>query len=639
MIKSNPYFRPLIPILIAFIIGILFGSRFYGYDVLGYSFIAISILLILVKILKEQKTFLLNRSHHCNIVLPFVLFTALGFITIQLWIHPQFPKNHIIHFLDSDKYEITGKICSNPEQYHKRQRFILNAETLGDGNKDKKVIGKIRVTIYGKSDELFFGDEVKFASRIRSIRNFNNPGGFNYSRYMAFEKVWATANTQPNEIVLLERNSKKTGRAFIENYRDKIGVFIQDTVDEDTSGLLRALMLGDKSGISKDTRESFNRAGVAHVLAISGLHIGIIAMVFFAIFVKIFTQFDFFLWNALTKKVAAVLSLFPVLAYGLLSGMSPSTQRAVIMVSVFLITFLFEAEREPVNTLALAAFLILAFHPPSLFSISFQLSFISVFFIIYGLSEVNFLNTFHLSWDKLQVSKKLLTFLLVSFFAFIGSLPIVMVYFNQVSTVGILANLFIIPLIGFVAVPLGLTSVFLYPFSSTLAIWCIKGSSYVIEKSLTIVTFISEMPFSAVKTITPTILEIICFYLLIWSAINLKKNRLMKYVVITVIIVFTADVAFWIHERYLHDDLRITIIDIGQGSSALLEMPGGYTALIDGGGFSDNSYFDIGERVVGPLLWRKKIKTVDTLVLSHPNSDHLNGLIYVAKHFNVKKRQ
>jgi competence protein ComEC len=81
----------------------------------------------------------------------------------------------------------------------------------------------------------------------------------------------------------------------------------------------------------------------------------------------------------------------------------------------------------------------------------------------------------------------------------------------------------------------------------------------------------------------------------------------------------------------------VTIIDVGQGSAALLELPRGYHVLMDGGGFSDNSSFDVGAQVVAPLLWRKKIRTVDALILSHPNSDHLNGLLYIAEHFNVKE--
>lgn len=636
MLTSTAYFRPIIPILVSLISGILFGYQLPGFDILVYVFAVTSIVLILINLLEEYKQVNKIRLYFTNIAIPLILFSSLGYVSIQPWIHPQFPKNHIIHYKDSDKYEITGTVCSIPKKFNRRQRFVINVYRMKNNKEVILATGKMRVTVYGQGPDLFKGDDVWFISRIKSIRNFKNPGGFDYQRYMAFKKIWTTAYTQADRIRIVKTKQLTFGFDYIEEYRKKVSIFIQKNAEENASGLLKALLLGDKTGISKDTREAFNRAGVAHVLAISGLHIGIIAMFFFAIFQTMLLRVDVFLWNGWVKKTAGILTLLPVMLYGLLSGMSPSTQRALIMVGLFLITFLFDREQDSMNTLALAALVILIAHPPSLFLISFQLSFITVFFIIFGLNRVDYLSAIQLSWDRLQIIKKVSTFIMVSFLAFLGSLPIVMVYFNQVSFVGILANLFIIPLIGFVAVPLGLTSVILYPVFLPAASWCIKASSFVIEKSITIVSFFSELPFAAIKTLTPTVLEILCFYLLIGSIIQLKKNRLMKYIAISVVLVLSVDTVYWLHQRFFHDDLKVTIIDVGQGSSALLEIPGGETMLIDGGGFSDNTYFDIGERVVGPLLWRKKIMTVDTLVLSHPNSDHLNGLIYIAKHFNVR---
>jgi competence protein ComEC len=107
-------------------------------------------------------------------------------------------------------------------------------------------------------------------------------------------------------------------------------------------------------------------------------------------------------------------------------------------------------------------------------------------------------------------------------------------------------------------------------------------------------------------------------------------------VVILAVITLTVDSCYWLYQRFWHPDFRVTVIDVGDGSANLLEIPGGYTIMIDGGGFADNSSFDMGARIIAPFLWRKKIKTVDMLILSHPNSDHLNGLIYLADHFNVK---
>ncbi len=118
---------------------------------------------------------------------------------------------------------------------------------------------------------------------------------------------------------------------------------------------------------------------------------------------------------------------------------------------------------------------------------------------------------------------------------------------------------------------------------------------------------------------------------------RISRSDLATAALVLVLVTLAADTCYWLYQRFGYTDLRVTVIDVGHGSSSLLEFPGGYTMLIDGGGFADNSAFDVGAAIVAPLLWRKKIRAVDTLILSHPNSDHLNGLIYIARHFHVKK--
>jgi competence protein ComEC len=362
------------------------------------------------------------------------------------------------------------------------------------------------------------------------------------------------------------------------------------------------------------------------------------------------------------------------------------------MVSIFLLTFLVEREQDSINTLALAALVILVADPPSLFSISFQLSFSAVFAIIYGFSRVQ--NRTALQkiqtrnhW-RLRFKSWLIGFFLVSLFAICGSLPLVAFYFNQISFVGLAANFLMVPLVGFIAVPLGLTALFVSPLSTTLASWCIKAGTEVLIYTLKIIKFFADLPFASVKMVTPSVLEIGCFYTLAWALLNMRslqldladksrraaeeerpnvpgtlnallsgvklsrrkflrilqilpstrlsQRHIAKMAIALVFIMLAADTCYWLYQRFWHKDLRVTVIDVGQGSASLLELPGGHTILIDGGGFADNSAFDVGARIIAPFLWRKKIRTVDTLVLSHPNSDHLNGLIYIAKHFNVK---
>jgi len=246
---------------------------------------------------------------------------------------------------------------------------------------------------------------------------------------------------------------------------------------------------------------------------------------------------------------------------------------------------------------------------------------------------------------------------MTSFLAILGTLPLVMYYFNQVSLVGLPANIIFIPLIGFVVVPLGIMAVFIYPLTVTGALVCLKAASAVLEYVIKIINLISGWAFAAIKTITPNYLEIFCFYVLFWVLLNLKKvknknpvalskdrhgqskHSIQKSVVIIGLLtvsMFSADVAYWLYQRCWHDDFRVTMIDVGHGAASLLELPYGYNMLIDGGGFSDNRVFDVGASIVAPFLWQKKIQRIDTLVLSHANSDHLNGLIYIAENFHVK---
>ncbi|MBW2010258.1 MAG: DNA internalization-related competence protein ComEC/Rec2 [Deltaproteobacteria bacterium] len=648
------YSRPVIPLLIFLMFGIVFGWWFPGHVKWAYIIILLNAGWILQKIIRQETAF----------ISPLILFFCLGYLSIQTWATPEFPPDHLIHFTDSERWQIVGTIDDTPindvtSAYRKKARFILKAERLANKNKSFPVTGKVRVTVYGQRAEFSIGDRVTFASRIKPIRNFNNPGGFDYERYMAFKGIWVAGYVRGNKIVRLETKSKKRTGRIIEDVRHHIVALIEDSGPGAQTNLLKALIVGQRSSISPALRESFNRAGIGHILAISGLHIGIVASVAFFIFRWLLSRFSFVLWRGWSKKGAALLSLVPVFVYAILAGMAPSTQRAVIMVTVFLMTFLFEREHDLLNTVAVAAMLILVVYPPSLFTASFQLSFSAVLGILFGMSKMQ--KT--VSPEKRPgygLGDIFFKLFFVSFFAFLGTLPLAMLYFNRFSLVGLAANLFIIPLIGYIVVPLGLFSVFLYPFSIYGASLGMNICAGVLAKILYIVRFFSDLPFAAVKTFTPTLLEICCYYFLFWAILNFKRSKedhnachlsntgeksleknssvpkSVKVVFVVVLLVMCADVCYWMSERFWHDDLRVTAIDVGQGTSAFLEFPGGYCLLIDGGGFPGDSTFDTGARIIAPFLWRKKIKTVDTLVLSHPDSDHLKGLLYIAEHFNVK---
>jgi len=663
---AGPFYRPLIPLLLALMGGLAAGSHWPGLRLWSVGGLALALAAT------AWAAICSGRSR----MAPLGLFFVLGYLSIQPWTAPRLPSGHVVHFADQQSYQICGTVRSVPRQSRHWIRFVMQVETVGLGGRGDSAAGRLRVTVGQPAPRVRIGDRVSLKAKIRSIRSFNNPGGFDYRRYMAYKGIWCSAYVPAHKLMVLERGATAGVQRRIQDARSRVAALIDASASERTRGVLRALLIGDRDHIADDLRDAFHRAGVGHLLAISGLHIGIVAAVTFGGLLRVLALWRPLLWSGRCRQAAALCAMFPVMAYALLAGMSPSTQRAVIMVGVFLAAFLVGRQQDPVNTLAVAALVILTVHPPALFSISFQLSFAAVFAILHGMSRRPL--RMQRPPDRCRrIAAKLTGFVLVSLLAILGTLPLIMFYFNQVSTAGLTVNLFIVPVVSLVVVPLGLFSVLMVPASAWAAGLGLTLCSAVLEPTLDVVAFCAGLPFAAVKTVTPTVLEMICFYGLLWAALGALGRRgqgergspaadrcgtpvpsrpgagpLVAFttrceafigrrwpimVMLLAGAVLAADGLFWSYQRFWHRDLRVTVIDVGQGSAVLLELPGGECMLVDGGGFSDNTVFDIGARVVAPVLWRKKIRSVETLVLSHPNSDHLNGLIYIARHFNVRQ--
>jgi len=640
------YHRPFICLAAAFLPGVTAGAALPGFHFWAAALLLASAVFIAIR-LKQGKS---------AVFLPLILFFMLGYLAIQPWAGPHFPGHHIIRYADGKVYTLKGVVNSRPRTEGRRTRFILKAETIernGTVNSmNRPVTGRIRMSCYGTPVQLHKGDDVVLKTRVRLIRNFNNPGGFDYERYMAYQGVHVSGYAKKGEIWLATDSQVRARAAGLQRLRNHVAAMIDrmpfaaTDLSMPVRPVMKALLLGDKSGLTPALREIFNRSGTSHLLAISGLHVGIVAGVSFFILRWLFSFVTPLLWNGRVKAAAAVLSILPVLGYGLVAGLSPSTQRAVIMVIIFLMTFPAGRDHDLINTLAVAALAIVAVHPPTLFSISFQLSFTAVFFIVYGFAR--FLPS---GFQGEGVWRVLLarggTLLMVSVFATLGTLPIVMHAFNQISLVGVIVNVVAVPLVGFFVVPAGLMSMLAALVFPAIGMLGFTVCAHVLAFAMQIIGFFSGISLAAVKTVTPGMLEIGCYYVILWGLFTLLPvkrtlpgksgtRRWVQTAVLAAAVILAGDILYWTHARFLSKDLRVTILDVGQGSAALLELPGGYNLLADGGGFSDNTTFDVGERIVAPYLWQRKIRTIDSIVLSHPNSDHLNGLTYIAEHFNVE---
>jgi competence protein ComEC len=669
---SSDYARPVIPLTIAFMAGIALGDRGAG------TWQAAAALAVCL----SAGTVLLHRAFRSRPARfsPLMLLAALGVLSIQPWASPRLPDHHVGRLIDTGPWEITGTVDGRPLEFESRTRFALRVERLGDGGGFQAATGLLRVTLFGPLPAFEQGDRILFKSRIRPIRSFQNPGGVDYRRYMGHQEVWAAAVAEAREVVILERAAKGGLLDVVDRVRGRVARRIDAAVLGPEASVLKALIIGERSGISPEVRTAFTRTGVSHLLAISGLHIGIVASAAFMLFRWLLGFSSQLLMTGWARKGAALLTLVPVCLYALLAGMSPSTQRALVMAVVFLLAFLLEREHDLMNTVALAALAILGVHPPALFSISFQLSFAAVVAIVAGMPAAprraaGGLRPLAPTLAG-RIRRTAWLFVMVSVLATAGTQPLVLHYFNTASIIGVPANILAVPVIGYAVVLAGLAGALVGPVWPAAAGALFEIGGMVLANAMGVIRWMADLPFAAVKTVTPSWVEIILYYLVLGCILYwirgrrqeaapasadgedapmrgsqvrttaaamensggsgwLRCARPVGAILAVCLLAGAADAGYWLYQRFWHGDLRMTLIDVGQGSAALFELPGGRTVLVDGGGFADNSDFDVGAAVVAPYLWRHKIATVDRLILTHPNSDHLNGLVFIANHFKV----
>ncbi len=662
--KLNPFKntmqRPLISFLIFLMAGIIVGNFTY----VPHTFVAISLLIslfiLLLAIIKKRKKIIMGCL--------FISLFSLGILNINFLLYPHtIPMNICVYANSKDKVAIEGIISQNPVLSNNRLNLVVTTNKIIKDGLIIPVEGKIMLSVNSGQRVVKYGDLIRAVTRLKTPHNFNNPGGFDYKKYLGYRGIRVRGFVDNHSgIVVIRENRGNLLKLKLEKFRTSLRKLIEGASPYPQSKVLKALILGEKKEIPKDIHESFNRTGMSHVLAISGLHIGIIA--FFSIIIIRFSMksSEYLLLRFNILKVSVIFAFIPIIIYAFIAGFGISTVRATIMILTFLVAILCGRERELFNTLALAAFVILVISPGSLFDISFQLSFTAVAAILFIAPRLSSLIPKGNPDGKSCLKKARLSifFLIVtSLSAILGTIPLIAFYFNRISTVTLFSNILIIPIIGFIVLPLGMATIVTAPVSTSVAVLLIKISSFFVGISISIVNFLATLPFSSFFITTPTLIEITAYYLLLITTLKLIDSRnenntsisifskrgnptdlplkmgWMKYggfmiAFLLLIMFFVADGIYLQIRRVNAGHLKTTFIDVGQGSSTLVEFPEGAKMLVDGGGFYDES-FDVGRYVVAPFLWHERIKKVDVVVLTHPQSDHLNGLIYILDNFDV----
>jgi competence protein ComEC len=435
-----------------------------------------------------------------------------------------------------------------------------------------------------------------------------------------------------------EGKKKASLYSKVQEYRHSIGSYMKGNFSEDSGALVSSITIGKGAQISEDLREAFNRAGLAHMLSISGTHFGLFSVFLFGIFRLIMQVFPYKVLQRITifltpSQAAALLSLPFMIAYLGLSGASIPALRSFIMISLFLFGLVIGKKGFWLNSLLLAAFILVVWEPESLFTLSFLLSFFAVLFIGFSIEareEVRERNQKEISEGLLlqsnQQEKKaekglpryIKNALLITLSASLGTAPLVAHHFHYFSLISPVSNLLIAPLIGFILIPLSVVSSFIYIFTGHFLFNPIVSG--IADAGIAMVKLFSGIPFAGLKVGAMPLAIIFFFYAgFIFYLLFDKRKYLL-------LIPFIPLLIFLLVSAIDKKDISVTYLDVGQGDSSVIELPDGKILALDTG--------RTGRETASFLRFRGK-STVDALILSHAHPDHTGGMEYLINRFNV----
>lgn len=606
--------RPLVTIAISFILGILTFNCFPQYFSLQVIIISFLLFLGLTTI-----TFLISKYQYLCFFLFFIPGILWGYID-------NVSGSNLEKLPNRANVTITGVVDDISPTKNKNTKIILQVKEVIYYNKKINIQEKLLVILKGISD-LKYADIVSFEGTITAPSTYQNPGAFSYSDYLKRQGIYK---------IMLTSSHKKIGEENINFIRLLVNIVRSKmlksfkTLPSPHRELLGGIVLGNKAlSLPAEMEDIFTRIGTVHILVASGAQVSLLLVLCFYIFY--FNKIQY-----LPLKIVISSTIFAVVIfYAILTSGSFPIIRAVIMGGVFILSVILERDYDALSSLFLSAFLITLCSAGAIRDVGFILSFSVCFGIVYisplifnklkSYEIKNFQNFYYIFAGILSVTLS----------AQVMVVPVVAYFFHRLSTVSIFANLLTLPLIG-ILLPLGLLSGLLGIISIKLSWFVNLFCGGFLEFLWFTSEKLSQIPFANITVFPPTIFEMLLYYSVVIAAVNYRylQQKLKLNVSKVIIITLFAVLIFIFFKIFQKDDLKITFIDVGPGDSILIQTPQNKNILIDGGG-TPASDFDIGEKILLPLLRHYRIRKIDLMILTHPHIDHIEGLFAVLKKYKV----
>ncbi|MDA7925922.1 DNA internalization-related competence protein ComEC/Rec2 [Mariniblastus sp.] len=660
-IRSRPSYQPMLLVVVAFAAGI-FIDREWDID---WRFSFFSAWLCLVGWLLARRCTIntredwLHRRSDSAFKRERIASTILlvGFVLAgSFWHHGRwnwYSQNEIGQFATglSRPCCLEATVISEPlwmvsetgfDSHHETEmktRLVLKVNRLRDGLDWTSVGGICDLVIHQSVSGIHSGDQIEVFGYLIKSSPSSNPGGFDFQEYYRGKSKRAFLHAYQAESVSVVETANWLTARWISSLRRRLNELTWQYIPSPETGFASAILLGNREQLSRGRRQQFLETGTAHLLAISGLHVGILAGSFFC----------FFRVGVLSRRKSLWLTIMFVLFYAWLVEFRPPALRASILVTLYCLGRLLGEGNFSFNLLAIAGFIVLVLNPSDLFGIGPQLSFLAVASLtvsaewIFGKPEVDPIQRLISgtrspcvrirNWAVRQCRMAVL----VSFVIWLIALPLVAYHFHLIAPVALVANpLLLIP----IAVSLygGLAVLVLGAFLPSLATvfgeLC-RFSLGLIEWGVAV---FQSVPLGHFWTAGPPGWSVVLFYtgvffLVIYPETKIRSKWLPFCLMAWLIFAWMIP-ARWSSKGSVQrgEEFVCTFLDVGHGSSVLLQLPDGKNVLYDSGSLGSPDY---GARSIAGALWYEGIEHVDAVVISHADVDHFNALPQLVRQFSI----
>jgi len=509
----RPFARPLVPATLALMAGI--AAPAWGFT-LPLPWLLGGLLALLAAM---ALIFALRRPAR---LLPLLFFALLGMALHQQARRPVFPPHHVVNLPPDQIHTLSGCLYLPPKTGAERVQLYLEAEAWHDGRGWQPATGKVLV-LAPPLEPPPAGARMVVKGRLREPATPKDPGAFDRARHLAADGIFREMRLRDGDDLIFLAASRPPLR---ERLRGGVRRLLKG-LPPDLGAIYLAMLLGDQGEITPEIRQALARTGTSHLLVVSGLHLSMVAMVVYGLVFWGLRRFPWLLLRLNAMKAATLAAAGSVAAYAWVAGGSPSTQRAEVMVLAYLLVVFLGRPREIWSALALAALVILTLTPLRLFSISFQLSFAAVAAIVYLVPR----------WVRSDARERpqppwyvrawfrLKEWLAASAAASLATAPLVALYFQVVSILGIAVNAVAIPLMLLLALPLGEAAVLAQACSLTpVAQALLFLGKFPLWLGYAAISGAARLPGAAVTVPVPTMLQICLFYLMVFGIFAPRRS-------------------------------------------------------------------------------------------------------------------